>query len=133
MSCGRELMSDIGTGRKTEVIVTTPSILSDLEDHPCYAAAEVALAELVKHSHGHPIDARCCDDGSIALEIFGEGWRVLLCLEADHTESGWSFVRVFNPLIATGNLDNIALLSPLIKDGLNRSGVFIFDEETYSL
>lgn len=103
--------------------ITTSGILSDLEDHPCYAAAQVALAELVKHSHGHPIEARCCYDGSIALEMFGEGWRVLLCLEADHAESGWSFVRVFNPCIATGNLDNIALLSPLIKDGLSNKSL----------
>jgi len=127
-------MSDIGTGQKTGVNITTPSILSDLEDHPCHSAAEVALAELVKHSYGHPIEARGCDDGSIALEMFGEGWRVLLCLEADHTESGWSFVRVFNPCIATGNLDNIALLSPLIKDGLsNKSYDNIFDEDIYNL
>jgi hypothetical protein len=128
------MMSDIGTGQKTGVNITTPSILGDLEDHPCHSAAEVALAELVKHSHGHPIEARGCDDGSIALEMRGDRWRVLLCLEADHTESGWSFVRVFNPFIAKGNLDNIALLSPLIKDGLsNKSDVIILDEELYKL
>jgi hypothetical protein len=127
-------MTDIGTGQKTEATMITPSILSDLEDHPCHAAAEVALAELVKHSHGHPIEARGCYDGSIALEMFGEGWRVLLSLEPNPDDSGWSFVRVFNLCIATGNLDNIALLSPLIKDGLsNKSDVIIFDEEIYNL
>lgn len=126
-------MSDIGTGQKTDVITTTPSILSDLEDHPCHKAAEVALAELVKHSHGHPIEARGCYDGSIALEMFGEGWRVLLSLEPSPDDSGWSFVRVFYPFVAIGNVDNIALLSPLIKDGLNQSGAFIFDEDIYNL
>jgi hypothetical protein len=126
-------MADIGTGQKTDVIMTTPSILSDLEDHPCHTAAEVALAELVKHSHGHPIEARGCDDGSIALEMFGEGWRVLLSLEPNPDDSGWSFVRVFYPFVVIGNVDNIALLSPLIKDGLDQSDVFIFDEDIYNL
>ena len=94
--------------------------LDELRDHPCYPAAVGALAELVLHAHGCPIDARACDDGSIALEIReGDGWRVLLSLEPDPADSGWAWVYVGQtapvPRLTTGNLSDIDRLGPWIQ------------------
>lgn len=91
------------------------SILDELRDHPCHAAAVVALADLERQAHGHPIEARAYDDGSIALEMRGDCWRVLLSLEADHTESGWHWVRIDPGKVASGDLDDIVRLGPLIR------------------
>lgn len=91
------------------------SILDELRDHPCHAAAVVALADLERRAHGHPIEARACYDGSIALEIRGEDWRVLLSLEADPAESGWHWVRIRPAKLVSGDLDDIARLGPLIR------------------
>lgn len=94
------------------------AILDELRDHPCHAAAEAALAELVQQAHGQPIGARACDDGSIALELCGDRWRVLLSLEPDPTESGWHWVRIDPAKLASGDLDDIARLGPLIRSCL---------------
>jgi hypothetical protein len=59
--------------------------LDHLADHPCHGA---------------------CDDGSIALEIWGDDWRVLLCLEPDPAESGWSWVRINPGGMVIGGLDD---------------------------
>lgn len=95
------------------------SILDELWVHPCHAAAVVALGELEQQAHGHPIEARACDDGSIALELRGDRWRVLLSLEPDHTESGWHWVRIEPAKLASGDLGDIARLGPLIRSCLD--------------
>jgi hypothetical protein len=95
------------------------SSLDHLVGHPCHAAATEALAGLIAVAHGQPIKARACDDGSIALEIWGDDWRVLLCLEPDPAESGWSWVRINPAVLKTGRLDDIARLGSLIRSCLS--------------
>jgi hypothetical protein len=97
-------------------------ILEHLVDHPCHGAAAAVLPELVAVAHGQPIEARDCVDGAIALEIWGADWRVLLCLEANPAESGWSWVRANPARVECGKLDNIAQLSALIESCLGRAG-----------
>ena len=91
------------------------SILDELRDHPCHAAAVVALGELEQQAHGHPIEARAYDDGFIALEMLGEDWRVMLSLEPDPTKSGWHWVRINPARIEVGVLEEIDRLGPLLR------------------
>ena len=97
-------------------------ILEHLADHPRHDAAAAALPALVAVAHGQPIEARACDDGSIALEIRGDDWRVLLSLEPSPAESGWSWVRINPARVECGKLDNIADLGPLIRSCLGGAG-----------
>ena len=93
--------------------------LDHLADHPCHGAAAAVLPELVSVAHGQPIKARAYDDGLIALEIWGDDWRVLLCLEPDPAESGWSWVRINPGGMVIGGLNDIARLGPLIRSCLS--------------
>lgn len=69
-------------------------VLAPLVGHPCYAAAAATLPALLRLVPGHAVLARGCDDGSIALEVRGDGWRVLVTLEPEPEESGWIWVCV---------------------------------------
>lgn len=93
-------------------------ILEHLRGHPCHAAAAAALPALVAVAHGQPVEARACDDGSIALEIQGADWRVLLPLEPSPAESGWSWVRINPARLECGRLDDMGRLGPLIRSCL---------------
>ena len=93
-------------------------ILEHLADHPCHGAAAAALPALAAVAHGQPIKARACDDGSIALEIWGDDWQVLLSLEPDPAESGWCWVRINPPRVECGRLDDSEKLGPLIRSCL---------------
>ncbi len=75
----------------------------------CYEAAAQVLPAMLRHAHGRAITSRVCDDGSVALEMRGEGWRVLVSFDPDPAESGWSWCQTGpGPQIELGpSLDKI--------------------------
>lgn len=87
-------------------------VLDALVGHPCHAAAAAALPALLRCAPGHTVMARACSDGSIALEVRGDGWRVLVTLEPEPEESGWVWVcvagrKVGTPELEVGRLDEM--------------------------
>lgn len=81
------------------------------QDYSCHEAAAQMLPAMLKHAHGHGVMSRVCDDGSVALEMRGESWRLLVSFEPDPTESGWSWVQTDrDPQISRGPLDEIEKL-----------------------
>jgi hypothetical protein len=87
-------------------------VLAPLVDHPCYADAVAVLPALLRCAPGHTAMARACSDGSIALEVRGDGWRALVTLEPEPEESGWVWVcvagrKVGTPELEVGRLDEM--------------------------
>jgi hypothetical protein len=90
---------------------------SDIErlgDHPLLQPARAVLATLAQEVGSVPnnralpeLFVRAVDaDGSIAIEMRADGWRLLISIEVDASESGWS-------LVSLPRLGNIAAFGDL--------------------
>ncbi len=93
--------------------------LFNLKDHPLYANAMAVLPTFARHTRGHAIRARACDDGSIELRVRSDGWRALAYLEPEAEESGWVWVCLAQangeaPELEVGSLDEMEKLGRLL-------------------
>ena len=98
-------------------------VLAPLVDHRCYADAVAVLPALLRCAPGHTVIAWACSDGSIALEVRGDGWRALVTLEPEPEESGWVWVCVAGrkgdtPELEVGRLDEMDKLALFLPQSI---------------